>query len=526
MNGKTDFASGINKTFFGENLSPSTPSKVIPGAPVEECEIMVDLDQIDESEDDYNPRLTENELFEDIKASIAVRGVDVPVTVTQRPGSNLYIRKAGGKTRCKALRQLYAETGNHERFGQLRVKFKPWKGEVDLRMGFATENIRSGLNFYEQAAQEKGLRELICQQTPLFAKATVRERHNHYKTLGLTIDRSYLTCFDYVFESLHPVLEKQLLSGMTIRTVKSIKAIEQKFRKTVLSNGNEAHEDFQSAFKKVIKKYSKIDGAFDLNKFEKDLAKETAKTVDIDPDTLIRDQKKTKLHAPEQPQPVQPPPTTPQETSGAEQRASETPQASQPNESTPSPDIVKTPSDRPNSQSRVETAPQESAQASTEDRLTNLREEGLRVASILASDHGLIGGSFHTLENIALGYCLDTPDHVSILERDNGLQSICVYLELHSLFWSVFNKEIETGRVNSEAENQIAHDAHINSILTSETYRKIPQADMYTCLNTLRLNAAVDRSRGVSSPALKTIDNLDTLRSISEAYAVILGEQS
>ncbi|HSH28952.1 MAG TPA: ParB N-terminal domain-containing protein [Thiohalobacter sp.] len=53
--------------------------------------------------------------FVEIKESIRDRGMDLPLTVTPHPGRRGYVILEAGNTRLRALKELYAETGD-ERF--------------------------------------------------------------------------------------------------------------------------------------------------------------------------------------------------------------------------------------------------------------------------------------------------------------------------------------------------------------------------------------------------------------------------
>ena len=59
---------------------------------------------------EHNPRRAPNAEFERIKASIRVDGLGQPLVVTQRPGESDYLVHAGGNTRLRILRELFAET--------------------------------------------------------------------------------------------------------------------------------------------------------------------------------------------------------------------------------------------------------------------------------------------------------------------------------------------------------------------------------------------------------------------------------
>ncbi|EKK5270378.1 ParB N-terminal domain-containing protein [Cronobacter dublinensis] len=59
---------------------------------------------------DMNPRLTRNPDYEEIKASVRLRGLDHPPHITQRPGELFYIIANGGNTRLAVLNELRQES--------------------------------------------------------------------------------------------------------------------------------------------------------------------------------------------------------------------------------------------------------------------------------------------------------------------------------------------------------------------------------------------------------------------------------
>ena len=60
----------------------------------------------------HHPRQVANPAHSRIKASIRRSGLKHPLTVAQRPGDTDYLLWAGGATRLRVLKELFAETGD------------------------------------------------------------------------------------------------------------------------------------------------------------------------------------------------------------------------------------------------------------------------------------------------------------------------------------------------------------------------------------------------------------------------------
>ncbi len=120
------------------------------GQPMAEMPIVLTLDQLRPNPD--NPRTSRNPRYDDIKASIKVRGLDTVPKVTRDPdGDEVYIFSDGGNTRYQILSELLQETGD-ERFYRIHCLFKPWPGRLQCVIGHLAENeLRGELSFIEKA---------------------------------------------------------------------------------------------------------------------------------------------------------------------------------------------------------------------------------------------------------------------------------------------------------------------------------------------------------------------------------------
>lgn len=122
---------------------------------------------------DMNPRLTRNPDYEEIKASVRLRGLDHPPHITQRPGELFYIIANGGNTRLAVLNELWQET-HDDRYRSITCLFHPWQteksigeGNLHCLLGHLIENeMRGSLTFIERALGVCRARELYQQTSP------------------------------------------------------------------------------------------------------------------------------------------------------------------------------------------------------------------------------------------------------------------------------------------------------------------------------------------------------------------------
>ena len=501
---------GATTELLSPDVSPLDPNR---DPAKENHSVVVDLDQIEDEEGvDWNPRLTPNRKYEEIKESIRIRGLDHPVPITQRPGSTKYIRKAGGRTRCRALVELFKETGDYERYGRIETTFTPWVSEVDLVVGHVTENLlRSGLNFYEQANQERKLFEEIAKEDPHFAKAGQREREARYKSMGYSVSRDYLVNFDYIFRMLHPALERELVEGMPIRAIKELRSIEKQLEKSVDARDNAAIDDYSSMVKSAIKQTSQSTGEFDLGAFKSTLYELVAKQLNTTPAELIKPESSNKaqlafdntIQSSTATAPIEKPKGAETTTSAinAERHSANTVQPRSPEYRIPvdADDIHKS--------------------------LLECREASISLATTLANDHGLIKGAFFTVPKVGLGYALEDPDSLQLMEAENGIDSVVVFTEMHSLYWSVLEAEIASGRVKSEVRDQFPNTAP--EVVTScATLSTAPRAQLHWRLQKHQLKAAVDRQADRQSEERTLVEQLDQLRGLANRYVQLLERAS
>ena len=115
---------------------------------------------------DRNPRRERNPLFDEIKDSVrAQKGLNNPLTVTRRPGEEIYMVESGGNTRLQILNELFKETGD-EVFNQLHVLYRPWQSETHVLAAHLIENDKRGdMLFIDKALAIRELKTLFETET-------------------------------------------------------------------------------------------------------------------------------------------------------------------------------------------------------------------------------------------------------------------------------------------------------------------------------------------------------------------------
>jgi integrating conjugative element, PFGI_1 class, ParB family protein len=247
-----------------------------PQDPITTTPMIVEIDHIDYY--DRNPRRSPNDKYQEIKASIAAGEMDQPLTITRRPGAPRYMVFKGGNTRLRALKELFAETGE-ERFQRIHCLFQPWTRESDALLGHLKENdLRGDLVFIDRALAIRGLKLLLEEETgePLSSRrlsALLKER-------GYTIGHAIIAWFDYAVDVLHQAIPTALNVGMGRPQIERIKTLDRSFGQCWKSLELGADDMAQSVFVEVLSRYDAEQ--LDVDAVRRDLETELSVTADID----------------------------------------------------------------------------------------------------------------------------------------------------------------------------------------------------------------------------------------------------
>ena len=160
----------------------------------------VAIDRVDSFE--HNPRRKRTE--EDwnyLKDSIRAIGIENPVKVTQRPGSDRYEICSGGNSRLAILKELYQET-NDEKFAAIPVIFVAFSelGDADISMmlkHIVENDIRSDVVFWDKANSYHRLAELMG-----IDENSTREISDTFRSRGASVSHNNLSLYFFANSKL------------------------------------------------------------------------------------------------------------------------------------------------------------------------------------------------------------------------------------------------------------------------------------------------------------------------------------
>ena len=232
---------------------------------------------------DRNPRRVPNGQFDQIKRSIAIAGMEQPLTITRRPGAPRYMVFKGGNTRLRALKELSGETAD-ERFERIHCIYVPWTSETDALLGHLKENdLRGDLCFIDRALAVRELRVLL--EADSGRQISQRQLSDALNERGYSVGRTMIQWMDYAVDVLHAALPLALNSGIGRPQVERIRGLERAFTECwralgLVDPGSGVDETVQAVFVELLARH---DGeALDLDLIRRELEIEVSVTADID----------------------------------------------------------------------------------------------------------------------------------------------------------------------------------------------------------------------------------------------------
>lgn len=197
----------------GKTAAGTQPlAPVLAETPVSEMPLVLTLDEVNPNPD--NPRTTRNPKYDDIKASIRVRGLDTVPKVTRDPERPElgYFFSDGGNTRYAILSELWHETGE-ERFYRFSCVFKPWPGRLSCVIGHLAENeVRGDLSFIEKAFGIRQARALY--EAELGKAVSLRELSTLLTAQGYPVHNSSISRMEDAVQYLYPYMPHLLETGL------------------------------------------------------------------------------------------------------------------------------------------------------------------------------------------------------------------------------------------------------------------------------------------------------------------------
>jgi ParB family protein of integrating conjugative element (PFGI_1 class) len=262
--------------FLSQPSFQRAPQDPIPSTdPVTPTTMVVEVEQIQPY--DHNPRRVPNAEYERITASIRACGMEQPLTITRRPGDELYMVAAGGNTRLQVVQELWRETRD-KRFQRIHCLFRPWEGDTEVLLAHLKENdLRGDLTFIDRALAVRELRQLIEEEDA--AALSVRKLADRLQELGYGIGKTLLSWFDYTVEVLYPAIPTLLERGMGRPQIEKIRAMERAYTEVWRSLGVGGPEEARAIFVAVLAKMEDIE-FLDFDALRIDLCDEINVAVD------------------------------------------------------------------------------------------------------------------------------------------------------------------------------------------------------------------------------------------------------
>ncbi|MEL5597062.1 ParB family protein [Serratia ureilytica] len=239
------------KTAAGTHAVTSTSSVL----PVSDMPLVLTLDQLSVSP--YNPRISRNPEYDEIKAGIRVRGLRTVPLVTLDPEQPElgYFFSDGGNTRYSILQELWQETGD-ERFYRISCVFKPWPGRLSCLLGHLAENEQRGdLAFIEKALGIRDARALY--EEKLGKAVSLRELSSLISADGYPVHFSSISRMEDTVKYLYPFMPSLLKSGLGAPQIRQLLALRAEAEKTWEEHSVtvEVQEPFDSVFGKVCSQF-------------------------------------------------------------------------------------------------------------------------------------------------------------------------------------------------------------------------------------------------------------------------------
>ena len=235
------------------------------------------LDIADIQPYEHNPRRAAHAEYGRIKASIHADGLEQPLVVTRRPGESDYRLHAGGNTRLKIIKELFAETGER-RFARLACWYRVWRDEAEVVLAHLKENdLRGDLIFRDKAlAVANAERWLVGEcgekltQTRLAEMLTGR---------GYPLSQGLISQMKYAVERLLPVMPKALEGGLGRRQAMRIRGLDRVARALWLECTPDPEADYDGVFGALCRRYDAPE--WELGQLRRGLEAEIAEQAEV-----------------------------------------------------------------------------------------------------------------------------------------------------------------------------------------------------------------------------------------------------
>jgi len=237
--------------------------------------IILDVSRINSYE--RNPRRSDNPQYDRIKSSIRNNGLDQPLVITQRPQATDYIVRAGGNTRLKILKELYAETADPS-FARVPCIYSPWRCESEVLVAHLRENdLRGNLTFIDKARAVFEARRFIEQELGA-EDMTNKDLAIQLREIGYGVGESLISQMSYAVRVLLPLMPKALASGMGSHQVVRIRALERAAKTLWEKHCADSDVTFDEVFAALCRRYDGTE--WDTNALQSAIENEIAEEAE------------------------------------------------------------------------------------------------------------------------------------------------------------------------------------------------------------------------------------------------------
>ncbi len=282
-------AQALKAPAFTNGDSAGAPRSLDPVSPTT---LVLQLSEIDFFE--HNPRRAENPEFQRLKDSIASRhGLTTPLTVTRRPGADRYIVASGGNSRLKALKELFADTGD-EVFSRINCQFEPWTSDCHVLASHLIENeVRGNMTFADRARAVVQWCELYEASHPDQAPLTQRALVERLCEAGFEISRTSLIRLLSANDYLLAHLPQAFASGLGTKAVDLLLRLRKQAH-DYWQNMSEGHEQspatsFETVFAGACEAQDCHCDDWVHELFVSALSQAIAEALDMDPKAITLD---------------------------------------------------------------------------------------------------------------------------------------------------------------------------------------------------------------------------------------------
>lgn len=232
--------------------SSNTAPKAGPAVEFQHLEPMI-LDVGDIQLYEHNPRQAPHAEYGRIKASIRADGLEQPLVVTRRPGEADYRLHAGGNTRLKILKELYAETGE-TRFARVACWYRAWTDEADVVLAHLKENdLRGDLTFIDKAlAVCNAERWLAAGSSRKLTQARLAEA---LAGRGYALSQGLISQMKYAVGRLRAAMPEALEAGLGRRQVMRIRSLDRVAKSLWLERTVDAEAEYDEVFGALCRRY-------------------------------------------------------------------------------------------------------------------------------------------------------------------------------------------------------------------------------------------------------------------------------